>query len=97
MVAFGDADEEGIQLLRTQRVLASDGSVLFDIDAAHVDRLVEDAIDDVDVEMLDVRHRPTSGGVLRSRRVGVLNDACDRFAKGCGFGSGLRSSALVSR
>jgi hypothetical protein len=54
VVAFGDVDEEGIPRLRTQRVLASDGSVLFDIDAGHADRSVEDAIDDVDVEMLDV-------------------------------------------
>ena len=54
VVAFGDVDENGIPRLRTQRVLASDGSVLFDVDARHADRSVEDAIDDVDVELLDV-------------------------------------------
>jgi hypothetical protein len=54
VVAFGEVDEDGIWRLRTQRVLAGDGSVLFDVDAGHADRSVEDAVDNVDVELLDV-------------------------------------------
>lgn len=54
VVAFGEVDEDGIPRLRTQRVLAGDGSVLFDVDAGQADRSVEDAVDNVDVELLDV-------------------------------------------
>lgn len=54
VVAFGDVDEDGIPRLRTHRVLADDGSVLFDVDAAHADRAVEDVVDYVDIELLDV-------------------------------------------
>lgn len=54
IVALGDVDEDWIPRLRTQRVLASDGSVLFDIDVGDTSRAVEDAIDYVDIELLDV-------------------------------------------
>lgn len=42
VVAFGDVDENWIPRLRTQRVLASDGSLLFDVNAGHPNRSVED-------------------------------------------------------
>lgn len=60
LVAFGDVDESLIPRLRTQRVLATDGSVPFDVDAGHADRSVEDALGHIDVDLLDVliRLRP---------------------------------------
>jgi hypothetical protein len=52
--AHGELNEDWIPTLRIQRVLDADGRVLFDIEAGHRDRAVEDAVDLVDIEYLDV-------------------------------------------
>lgn len=52
--ALGEVSEDWIPTLRIQRVLDTDGRVLFDVDRGHSDRAVEDAVDLVDVEYLDV-------------------------------------------
>lgn len=44
-----------------QRVRNAEGRVLFDVDAGHSDRVVEDAVDLVDIEYLDVLIDLTSG------------------------------------
>jgi hypothetical protein len=54
MEAIGALDEDGVPALRIQRVLDSDGATLFDIDEGCSDRAVEDAVDEVDIEYLDV-------------------------------------------
>lgn len=52
--AFGEYNEDWIPTLRIQRVRSADGEVLFDVDAGHPNRAVEDAVDKVDIEYLDV-------------------------------------------
>ncbi len=54
VVAFGDVDEDWIPRLRTQRVMAADGAVLFDANVGHPERAVEDAVDYIDIECLEV-------------------------------------------
>ncbi len=51
--AVGEYNEDWIPTLRIQRVLARDGAVLFDVEVGHVDRGVEDAVDQVNTEYLD--------------------------------------------
>jgi hypothetical protein len=50
---YGDLNEDFVPRLRIRRVLAADGSVLFDVTAGHRDRAVEDMVDEVDIEYLD--------------------------------------------
>jgi hypothetical protein len=52
--ALGEYNEDWIPTLRVQRVLAGDGTVLFDIETGHPGRAVEDVVDLVDIEYLDV-------------------------------------------
>lgn len=59
--ALGELNEDWIPTLRTQRVRNAEGRVLFDVDAGHSDRVVEDAVDLVDIEYLDVLIDLTSG------------------------------------
>jgi hypothetical protein len=47
--AFGELKEDWIPTLRIQRVLIVGGEVLFDVDAGHVDRAVEDEVDTVNL------------------------------------------------
>ena len=47
-------NEDWVPTLRVQRVLDARGSVLFDTREGHDDSAVEDAIDEVDIEYLDV-------------------------------------------
>lgn len=54
LLAFGDVDEDLIPRLRIQQILARDGSVLFEVEVGHAERSVEDAVDEVDIELLDV-------------------------------------------
>lgn len=51
---LGELNEDWVSTLRIQRVLDAGGSVLFDTRQGHDDRAVEDAIDEVDIEYLDV-------------------------------------------
>jgi hypothetical protein len=51
--AHGELDEDWNPTLRIQRVLDVEGRVLFDVELGHPDRVVEDAVDLVDVEYLD--------------------------------------------
>lgn len=50
---LGETNEDGIDILRIQRVRNAVGDVLYDIDVGHPDRAVEDRIDHVGSEYLD--------------------------------------------
>jgi len=50
----GEYNEDGLRILRIQRVLGAGGEALFDVDDGHDDRAVEEAIDLVDTEYLDL-------------------------------------------
>lgn len=58
---YGDLNEDFVPRLRTRRVLAADGSVLFDVTIGHHDRAVEDMVDEVDIEYLDALAELTPG------------------------------------
>ena len=50
---LGETNEDGLDILRIQRVLNAQGDVLYDIETGHPDRAVEDRIDHVGSEYLD--------------------------------------------
>lgn len=50
---LGETNEDGLDILRIQRVRNAQGDVLYDIETAHPDRAVEDRIDHVGSEYLD--------------------------------------------
>ena len=50
---LGETNEDGLDILRIQRVRDSAGELLYDIEAGHPDRAVEDRIDHVGSEYLD--------------------------------------------
>ena len=50
---LGEINEDGVPILRIQRVLGADATVLFDVVLGHDDRAVEDMIDEVSIEYLD--------------------------------------------
>jgi hypothetical protein len=50
----GEFNEDWLRTLRVRRVLAADGSVIFDVGEGHDDPRVEQAIDDVNTEYLDL-------------------------------------------
>ena len=50
---LGETNEDGLDILRIQRVRNSAGELLYDIDSGHPDRAVEDRVDDVGSEYLD--------------------------------------------
>ena len=50
---LGETNEDGLDILRIQRVLNAQGDVLYDIERGHPDRAVEDRIDHVGSEYLD--------------------------------------------
>ena len=52
--AVGALDEDAIPTLRIQRVFDNDGVTLFDIGEGCSDSAVEDAVDEVDIEYLDL-------------------------------------------
>lgn len=51
---IGEFNEDWLRTLRVRRVLAADGTVLFDADEGHDDPRVETAIDEVNTEYLDL-------------------------------------------
>lgn len=50
---LGESNEDGLDILRIQRVRNAHGDVLYDIETGHADRAVEDRIDHVGSEYLD--------------------------------------------
>lgn len=50
---LGETNEDGLNILRIQRVQNAQGDVLYDIETGHPDRAVEDRIDHVGSEYLD--------------------------------------------
>lgn len=50
---LGETNEDGLDILRIQRVQNTQGDVLYDIETGHPDRAVEDRIDHVGSEYLD--------------------------------------------
>ena len=50
---LGETNEDGLDILRIERVRNAAGDLLYDIDAGHPDRAVEDRIDHVGSEYLD--------------------------------------------
>lgn len=50
---LGETNEDGLDILRIQRVRSTAGDALYDIDTGHPDRVVEDRIDHVGSEYLD--------------------------------------------
>lgn len=50
---LGETNEDGLDILRIQRVRDAAGDVLYDIDTGHPDRAVEEGIDHVGSEYLD--------------------------------------------
>jgi len=50
---LGETNEDGLDILRIQRVRNAQGDVLYDIETGHLDRAVEDRIDHVGSEYLD--------------------------------------------
>ena len=50
---LGETNEDGLDILRIQRVRNAQGDVLYDIETSHPDRAVEDRIDHVGSEYLD--------------------------------------------
>lgn len=50
---LGETNEDGLDILRIQRVRNAQGDVLYDIETGHPDRAVEDRIDHVGSEYLD--------------------------------------------
>jgi len=50
---LGETNEDGVDILRIQRVRNAQGDVLYDIATGHPDRAVEDRIDHVGSEYLD--------------------------------------------
>jgi len=50
----GEVNEDWVPILRIQRVLGAEATVLFDVAVGHDERAVEDVIDDVNSEYLDV-------------------------------------------
>ena len=46
---LGEFNEDWGRTVRTQRVLDAEGVVLFEVGAGHPDRMVEDAVDTVDI------------------------------------------------
>ncbi len=49
----GSFTEDWMRTLRTQRVLDESDAVLYDVQLGHVDRRIEDVIDEVNSEYLD--------------------------------------------
>lgn len=50
----GEINEDWLRILRIQRVLSTTGAVLFDVAEGHVERRVEDAIDEANADYLDL-------------------------------------------
>jgi len=50
---LGETNEDGLDILRIERVRNAQGDVLYDIETGHPDRAVEDRIDHVGSEYLD--------------------------------------------
>lgn len=50
---LGETNEDGLDILRIQRVRNAEGDVLYDIEHGHPDRTVEDRVDHVGAEYLD--------------------------------------------
>jgi hypothetical protein len=53
LVTFGEVNEDGVPILRIQRVLDADGGVLFDAERADATREVGDQVDRIGYEYLD--------------------------------------------
>lgn len=51
---LGEFNEDWVRTLRIRRVLAADGTVLFEVEEGHDDPRVEAAIDEVNAEYLDL-------------------------------------------
>lgn len=68
--AVGEWNEDWIPTLRIDRVLSASGEVLFDASEGHSDRVVEDAIDKVNVEYLDVLIDVTGDDYMGSVTIG---------------------------
>lgn len=68
--AVGELNEDWVPTLRVQRVLRDSGEILFDVEAGHVDRDVEDAVDVVNVEYLDVLIDLTGDDFMGSATIG---------------------------
>jgi hypothetical protein len=52
--AYGEINEDWLPILRIRRVLGTGGAVLFDVEAGHDVRAVEDRIDTVNADYLDL-------------------------------------------
>ena len=50
----GEFNEDGLRVLRIRRVLAVDGTYLFDVEEGHQNPRVESTIDEVEAEYLDL-------------------------------------------
>ena len=50
---LGETNEDGLEILRIQRVRNAQGEVLYDIETGHPDGAIEDRIDHVGSEYLD--------------------------------------------
>ena len=68
--AVGELNEDWVPTLRVHRVLRDSGEILFDVEAGHVDRNVEDAVDVVNVEYLDVLIDLTGDDYMGSATIG---------------------------
>lgn len=67
---LGEVNEDGLPILRIQRVVRMDGSVLFDIETGHEDRAVEDTIDQVNSEYLDLLLDLTGDDYMGRKTIG---------------------------
>ncbi len=66
---FGEFNEDLIPRLRIRRVLDGEGAVLYDAREGQDDRRVEDAVDNVDIEYLDVLIDGSGDEYLGSRMI----------------------------
>lgn len=72
---LGETNEDGLDILRIQRVRNAQGDVLYDIAAGHPDRFVEDRIDHVGAEYLDQLLDITYGQYFRTHVLEVRKNA----------------------
>lgn len=72
---LGETNEDGIDILRIQRVRNAAGDVLYDVDGGHSDRAVEDRIDHVGSEYLDYLLDMTYGSYFGEHVLEVPEDA----------------------
>jgi hypothetical protein len=65
----GEVNEDGLRILRVQRVRSVAGEVLFDVAEGHDDPQVEDAIDQANTEYLDLLLDLTGDELMGSTQI----------------------------